>query len=156
MVLPTIRAGHVLPHWLAARKFAENLVKKFLLAAVFNAAFATLAFAQTPSSVPPRDPPFGKGIPDNDSMYLPGARTAAAQASYPVPPRDPPFGKGNAGNDTLHEPSSAGSAHNVSYPIPPRDPPFGKGNPESGTMPALNPPSFWSSLFGTRSDLPQH
>jgi hypothetical protein len=127
----------------------ETIVKKILLAAAFSAAFVTGAFAQTSSSVPPRDPPFGKGIPDNDSMHQPSA-AAVAQTSYPVPPRDPPFGKGNAGNDTLHEPSSAGSAHNVSYPIPPRDPPFGKGNPESGTMPALNPPAFWSNLFGTR------
>src|ERR1700761_3423675 len=97
----------------------ETIVKKILLAAAFSAAFVTGAFAQTSSSVPPRDPPFGKGIPDNDSMRQPSATAAVAQTSYPVPPRDPPFGKGNLDNNTEREPNRNAATDDN---IPPRDP----------------------------------
>lgn len=107
----------------------EKIVKKILLAVAFSAAFATSAFAQTSSSIPPRDPPFGKGIPDNDSMHQPSATGAIAQTGSSIPPRDPPFGKGTPDNDSMHQPSSAGSGYRDSAAdeIPPRDPPFGKG-----------------------------
>jgi hypothetical protein len=52
------------------RKITEAIVKKFLLAAALTSAFVTGAMAQTydPS---PRDPPFGKGNPGNDTYHLP-------------------------------------------------------------------------------------
>jgi hypothetical protein len=104
-------------------------VKKILLAAVFAAAFASVAIAQTGSSIPPRDPPFGKGNPDNETMHEPSsAGSAHSDNVESIPPRDPPFGKGNPDNDTMHQPSSAGSAHSDNAEsIPSRDPPFGKG-----------------------------
>jgi len=114
--------GWALPHQVAA-KFAEKLVKKLLLAATLNAAFATVALAQTSSSIPPRDPPFGKGIPDSDSSRQPGITAAASQNTYPVPSRDPPFGKGILDNNTEREPSRFSSSEESI----PRDPPFGKG-----------------------------
>lgn len=45
-------------------------MKKFLLAVALSSAFVTGAIAQTydPS---PRDPPFGKANPDNDTFHLP-------------------------------------------------------------------------------------
>jgi hypothetical protein len=45
-------------------------VKKLLLAAALSSAFVTGAIAQSydPS---PRDPPFGKGNPGNDTYHLP-------------------------------------------------------------------------------------
>lgn len=52
------------------RKNTEAIVQKFLLAAALTTAFVTGAIAQTydPS---PRDPPFGKGNPGNDTYHLP-------------------------------------------------------------------------------------
>ena len=105
----------------------EKIVKKILLAAVFTAAFGATAIAQTGSSIPPRDPPFGKGIPDNDSMHQPSATGAIAQTGSSIPPRDPPFGKGIPDNDSMHQPSTGGSYGSAADEIPPRDPPFGKG-----------------------------
>ena len=63
----------------------------------------------TSQSIPPRDPPFGKGNPENDSMHEPnsaGSQYNTRSANQSVP-RDPPFGKGDADNDTMHLPSSA-------------------------------------------------
>jgi hypothetical protein len=57
-------------------------VKKILLAAALSAAFIAGASAQTwdgygygsgDQSIPPRDPPFGKGNPGNDTMHLPNS-----------------------------------------------------------------------------------
>jgi hypothetical protein len=57
----------------------------------------------------PREPAFGKGNADNDTMHEPNS--AGSKYSYSsgnqTPPRDPPFGKGDADNDTSHLPSSA-------------------------------------------------
>ena len=57
----------------------------------------------------PREPAFGKGNADNDTMHEPNS--AGSKYSYspgnPISPRDPPFGKGDADNDTSHLPSSA-------------------------------------------------
>jgi hypothetical protein len=52
------------------QKITETIVKRFLLAAALTAAFVTGAVAQTydPS---PRDPPFGKGNPGNDTYHRP-------------------------------------------------------------------------------------
>jgi hypothetical protein len=52
------------------RKITEAIVKKLLLAAALSSAFVTGAIAQSydPS---PRDPPFGKGNPGNDTYHLP-------------------------------------------------------------------------------------
>jgi hypothetical protein len=45
-------------------------VKKFLLAAALTS-FVTGAMAQTYYDPSPRDPPFGKGNPGNDTYHLP-------------------------------------------------------------------------------------
>ena len=83
-------------------------MKKIVLAAAFAAAFAASAMAQSDSSIPPRDPPFGKGNPGNDTMHEPNSAGSGPSESSPdqIPQRDPPFGRGNAGNDTMHLPSS--------------------------------------------------
>ena len=48
------------------------IVKTLLLAAALASALTAGAIAQTyDSSIPPRDPPFGKGNPDNDTYRLP-------------------------------------------------------------------------------------
>jgi hypothetical protein len=113
---------------LSKRKNSEKIVKKFLLAAAFTSVFVVGAIAQTSNqSFPPRDPPFGKGNADNDTMHLPGSVAIAHSSDQSIPPRDPPFGKGNADNDTMHLPGSAATAHSSDQIIPPRDPPFGKG-----------------------------
>ena len=113
---------------LCKRKSSEKIVKKFLLAAALTSVFSVGAIAQTSNqSIPPRDPPFGKGNADNDTMHLPSSAGTAHSSDQIIPPRDPPFGKGNAGNDTMHLPSSATTAHSSDQIIPPRDPPFGKG-----------------------------
>jgi len=104
------------------RNTSEKIVKKFLLAAAFTSVFSVGAIAQ---SSPPRDPPYGKGNADNDSMHLPSG-TGNAHSSNQNPPRDPPYGKGNADNDTTHLPSGTGNTHS-SNQNPPRDPPYGKG-----------------------------
>src|SRR5580704_5398217 len=110
------------------RTTSEKIVKKLLLAAAFTSVFSIGAIAQTSNqSIPPRDPPFGKGNADNDTMRLPSSAGIAHSSNQSIPPRDPPFGKGNAGNDTMHLPSSATTAHSSDQIIPPRDPPFGKG-----------------------------
>lgn len=82
---------------------------KLLLAVAFCAAVAASANAQTSSSIPPRDPPFGKGIPDNDSMHQPSSAGSGYRdnAADEIPPRDPPFGKGELRNAPVHLPSSA-------------------------------------------------
>jgi hypothetical protein len=49
----------------------EASVKKFLLAAALTAAVVTGATAQTYYDPSPRDPPFGKGNPGNDTYHLP-------------------------------------------------------------------------------------
>ena len=86
---------------LSKRKNSEKIVKKFLLAAAFTSVFAVGAIAQTSNQSIPRDPPFGKGNADNDTMHLPGSAAIAQTSNQSIPPRDPPFGKGNAGNDTM-------------------------------------------------------
>jgi hypothetical protein len=86
-------------------------VKKILLAAVFAAAFATAAIAQTSYPVPPRDPPFGKGALDNNTEREPNYNGSSDEQ---IPPRDPPFGKGDLGYGTAHLPSSASTQGNAS------------------------------------------
>jgi hypothetical protein len=50
----------------------EAMMRTFLLAAAFASALAAGAIAQTAdSSIPPRDPPFGKGNADNDTFHQP-------------------------------------------------------------------------------------
>ena len=99
-------------------------MKKIILAVAFASVFAAGAIAQ---SVPPRDPPFGKGNAGNDTMHEPSSAGNGYTSNQSIPPRDPPFGKGNASNDTMHEPNSAGNGYTSNQSIPPRDPPFGKG-----------------------------
>jgi hypothetical protein len=53
------------------RKITEAIVKKILLAAALTAAVVTGATAQTYYDPSPRDPPFGKGNPGNDTYHLP-------------------------------------------------------------------------------------
>lgn len=94
------------------RNLTEKIVKQFLLAVALTAAFATGAIAQSSSTsnIPPRDPPFGKGM-GNDTANAGTSMRLPSSWSQNIPPRDPPFGKGNPGNDTMHEPSSADSSH---------------------------------------------
>jgi len=80
------------------------MVKKIVLAAVFAAAFAAGAIAQTSYPVPPRDPPFGKGNLDNNTEREPNYNGSSDED---IPSRDPPFGKGSLGNEAVHLPSSA-------------------------------------------------
>jgi hypothetical protein len=55
------------------RKIIEAIMRTFLLAAVFASALTAGAIAQTyDPSIPPRDPPFGKGNADNDTFHQPG------------------------------------------------------------------------------------
>jgi hypothetical protein len=57
---------------LVQRKIKEAIMRTILLAAVFASALTAGAIAQTPDqSIPPRDPPFGKGNADNDTFHLP-------------------------------------------------------------------------------------
>ena len=113
---------------LCKRNTPEKIVKKFLLAAAFTSLLSVGAIAQTSNqSIPPRDPPFGKGNADNDTMHRPSAAGFSHISDQSIPPRDPPFGKGNADNDTMHRPSAADFTHTSHQSIPPRDPPFGKG-----------------------------
>jgi hypothetical protein len=113
---------------LCKRNTSEKIVKKFLLAAAFTSVFSVGAIAQTSNQgIPPRDPPFGKGNADNDTLHRPSSAGFAHTSYQSIPPRDPPFGKGNADNDTMHLPSSAATVHTSHQGIPPRDPPFGKG-----------------------------
>jgi hypothetical protein len=79
-------------------------VKKILLTAAFSVVLAVGAVAQTSYPIPPRDPPFGKGIPDNNTEREP-IRDSSPDES--IPPRDPPFGKGELHNEPAHLPSSA-------------------------------------------------
>ena len=46
-------------------------MKKLLLAVALTSVFASGAIAQ--SSNPPRDPPFGKGNADNDTLHQPNS-----------------------------------------------------------------------------------
>jgi hypothetical protein len=66
-------------------EITELIVRKLLLAAAFASALTSGALAQTPdSSVPPRDPPFGKAALGNDTMHLPssaGTRSAAVDGA---------------------------------------------------------------------------
>jgi hypothetical protein len=132
-------------------------VKKFLLAVAFTAVFAGGAMAQSSNSgLAPRDPPFGKGNPGNDTMDEPssaGSGHSYSSSDQSIPPRDPPFGKGNLSNDTMHEPNSAGSAysHPPSDQSVPRDPPFGKGNAGNDTM---HEPSS-ADIRGVSGDTPK-
>jgi hypothetical protein len=59
----------------------ERIVKKFLLAIALTSAFAAGAIAQSDSSIPPRDPPFGKGNSGNDSMHEPNSADSRSVAS---------------------------------------------------------------------------
>ena len=77
-------------------------MKKFLLAAAFSVAFASVAAAQTSYPIPPRDPPFGRGSLDNKTELEPDRNPDES-----IPPRDPPFGKGELRNDPAPPPSSA-------------------------------------------------
>jgi hypothetical protein len=86
------------------KHIAEKLVKKLLLAAVFNAAFAAVALAQPTYPIPPRDPPFGKASLDNNTEREPSRFSSADES---IPPRDPPFGKGELRSEPTHLPSSA-------------------------------------------------
>jgi hypothetical protein len=69
-------------------------VKKVLLAAALTAAVVTGATAQTYYDPSPRDPPFGKGNPGNDTYHLPnqadlsGWGTTGSNAAYVDPWRD--------------------------------------------------------------------
>lgn len=56
-------------------------MKRIVLAALFAAAFATGAIAQTSYPVPPRDPPFGKGELRNETAHLPSSATTQGKAS---------------------------------------------------------------------------
>jgi hypothetical protein len=73
----------------------EAIVKKFLLAAALTAAVVTGATAQTYYDPSPRDPPFGKGNPGNDTYHLPnqadlsGWGTTGGNATYGDPWREP-------------------------------------------------------------------
>ena len=75
---------------------------KFLVAAAFCVAFASVAAAQTSYPIPPRDPPFGRGNLDNNTEIEPNRNPDET-----IPPRDPPFGKGELRNDPVQLPSSA-------------------------------------------------
>jgi hypothetical protein len=56
----------------ARRKITEAMMRTLVLAAVFASALTAGAMAQTyDSSIPPRDPPFGKGNADNDTFHQP-------------------------------------------------------------------------------------
>jgi hypothetical protein len=74
-------------------EITEAIVRKILLAAALTSAFITGAVAQSydPS---PRDPPFGKGNPGNDTYHLPnqadlnGWGTTSGNATYGDPWRD--------------------------------------------------------------------
>jgi hypothetical protein len=63
-------------------------VKKFLLAAEFTSAY------NSNNGLSPRDPPFGKGNAENDTMHQPNSARAAHTSSQSILPKDPPFGKG--------------------------------------------------------------
>jgi hypothetical protein len=90
------------------REITETIVKTFLLAVTLICAFSSGAFAQTSNTgLAPRDPPFGKGNPGNDTMNEPNASGSLHGPSVQSIPREPPFGKGDAENDTMHLPSSA-------------------------------------------------
>lgn len=92
------------------RNLTEKIVKKFLLAVALTSTFASGAIAQ--SAIPPRDPPFGKGMGNDTPQQSAGTSSHLPSSwSQNIPPRDPPFGKGNADNDTLHQPSSADIWH---------------------------------------------
>ena len=75
-------------------EITEAIVRKILLAAALTSAFITGAVAQSydPS---PRDPPFGKGNPGNDTYHLPnqadlsGWGTTGGNATYGDPWREP-------------------------------------------------------------------
>ena len=74
------------------RKITEAIVKKFLLAAALTS-FVTGAMAQTYYDPSPRDPPFGKGNPGNDTYHLPnqsdlGWGTTSNNVTYGDPWRD--------------------------------------------------------------------
>jgi hypothetical protein len=74
-------------------KITEAIVKKFLLAAALTAAVVTGATAQTYYDPSPRDPPFGKGNPGNDTYHLPnqsdlGWGTTSNNVTYGDPWRD--------------------------------------------------------------------
>jgi hypothetical protein len=54
------------------RKIIEAIMRTILLAMVFASALTAGAIAQTSDqSIPPRDPPFGKGNAENDTFHLP-------------------------------------------------------------------------------------
>jgi hypothetical protein len=100
-------------------------VKRFLLAVALASVFAASAIAQ--NGLSPRDPPFGKGDPSNDTMHEPNSAGPAYNSNNGLSPRDPPFGKGDPNNDTMHQPSSARSARTSNQNVLPRDPSYGKG-----------------------------
>jgi hypothetical protein len=105
------------------RRTTENtIVKKLLSAVAMTFVFAGSAMAQSDTGLAPRDPPFGKGNPANDTMHEPDSGGSlfgsggslfgvgglfGPAANQSIPPRDPPYGKGNAGNDTMREPNAA-------------------------------------------------
>jgi hypothetical protein len=74
----------------------EAIVKKFLLAAALTAAVVTGASAQTYYDPSPRDPPFGKGNPGNDTYHLPnqtdlGWGASSGNVTYGDPWREPRY-----------------------------------------------------------------
>jgi hypothetical protein len=71
-------------------------VKTFLLAAALTAAVVTGATAQTYYDPSPRDPPFGKGNPGNDTYHLPnqtdlGWGATSGNVTYGDPWREPRY-----------------------------------------------------------------
>ena len=81
---------------LAQRKITEAILRTFLLAAALTAVVVTGATAQTYYDPSPRDPPFGKGNPGNDTYHLPnqtdlGWGTSSANVTYGDPWREPRY-----------------------------------------------------------------
>src|ERR1700722_6451123 len=78
------------------RKITEATVRTFLLAAALTAAVVTGATAQTYYDPSPRDPPFGKGNPGNDTYHLPnqtdlGWGASSGNVTYGDPWREPRY-----------------------------------------------------------------
>src|ERR1700723_4004281 len=78
------------------RKITEATVRTFLLAAALTAAVVRGATAQTYYDPSPRDPPFGKGNPGNDTYHLPnqtdlGWGASSGNMTYGDPWREPRY-----------------------------------------------------------------
>jgi len=58
-------------------------MRTFVLAAIFASALTAGAMAQTyDPSIPPRDPPFGKGNADNDTFHQPSQAIGSWGTAY--------------------------------------------------------------------------